>query len=754
MKKYIKVTLIIFIIFCVEANVYTQSRQEKYWFYRYRLRNYFVDIGEGIGKSVVIDTRNIWARMNLREDGTTKITNSGLINTGDEGIDLGYYLAILATEAYQLRNTKRDMTLTELYYAIKAFERLDLCEEYPPWNETSKLDGFFMRSDPLLLTNTVSPNYDNLNNGLTEDQGVGSQPPGMPTFVNQWRPNNEEADTDLLIANAMSTDQAVFILMGMAFVNKFVGNVSFYNTITKTNMSFNFRSAASDNIQRVGTYIANINKQNGDHWIVTPDIPDGLVFLDVLFGSRFWLNLIDETNFSVDGRWTIFNPNGDTVGNGGHYPAPMSYGIKEVVNKFNGEHTNINSWFYGQDFIVWKAIPTNFNAVIPLIPGFPPFKEFPGNYYNRLFMACAASLTKSWDFPPYRTTEGFIDKFLKDDHELLYMLIQTCIFDDYDGGDRPVDFLEEDHYNDRIFEILNSAPACGPYNYSIYGRENVVFDYCGCEHENMAPAGWDSPNYFRHNKWIRDGAGSYENPSEEERTGVFSGIDYMLLYALFREYRSWWFGEDHINDPFRNMIYSEIEQSYPYEDDGNDFGTINNPANLRAFETIKYNGQIGSESNNDGSLNLIAGKNISLTPGFHVYQGSTFNAKIEEYNCYNDQYNKSDFVSNNYVENSAENYKGYKFKNPISLENSQSNNQMNSDFNIFPNPTNSVFRIRFSSTNHDVFKIILRNSIGVIVLIGDYYQDEEINVSNLSKGLYIVEIQSKDHNGFDNIIIN
>jgi hypothetical protein len=88
------------------------------------------------------------------------------------------------------------------------------------------------------------------------------------------------------------------------------------------------------------------------------------------------------------------------------------------------------------------------------------------------------------------------------------------------------------------------------------------------------------------------------------------------------------------------------------------------------------------------------------------------------------------------------------------LEHSKSNNQLNSDFNIFPNPTNSFFKIRFPSTNHDAFKIILRNSIGVIVLIGDYYQDEEINVSNLSKGLYIVEIQSKDYNGFDNIIIN
>ena len=88
------------------------------------------------------------------------------------------------------------------------------------------------------------------------------------------------------------------------------------------------------------------------------------------------------------------------------------------------------------------------------------------------------------------------------------------------------------------------------------------------------------------------------------------------------------------------------------------------------------------------------------------------------------------------------------------MEQSQNNNQLNSDFNIFPNPTNRVFRIRFSSTNHNGFKIILRNSTGAKVLIGDYFQDEEIDVSNLSKGLYILEIQSNDYNGYDKIIIN
>lgn len=113
----------------------TSELHEKYWFYRERLK-YFVIQGEGPGKSVVFGSRNHW--------------ESSDITIADQTIKLGWYISVLATE-YKLlgsQSLETDQTLTELYYAIQAFERLDLCEKNDPWfREESEKDGFFMPRD-------------------------------------------------------------------------------------------------------------------------------------------------------------------------------------------------------------------------------------------------------------------------------------------------------------------------------------------------------------------------------------------------------------------------------------------------------------------------------------------------------------------------------------------------------------------------------------------------------------------------------
>jgi hypothetical protein len=69
---------------------------------------------------------------------------------GQHGVHFGYYLGVLATE-YQLlmRNNqpkKADKTLEELYFALLAYEeQMDKCERY--WNKEECLDGFFIREN-------------------------------------------------------------------------------------------------------------------------------------------------------------------------------------------------------------------------------------------------------------------------------------------------------------------------------------------------------------------------------------------------------------------------------------------------------------------------------------------------------------------------------------------------------------------------------------------------------------------------------
>ncbi len=50
--------LLLTLIILSSYTVFSQSKQEKYWFYRKRLTDYFVQIGHNPGESVVVERRN------------------------------------------------------------------------------------------------------------------------------------------------------------------------------------------------------------------------------------------------------------------------------------------------------------------------------------------------------------------------------------------------------------------------------------------------------------------------------------------------------------------------------------------------------------------------------------------------------------------------------------------------------------------------------------------------------------------------
>jgi hypothetical protein len=75
-------------------------------------------------------------------------------------------------------------------------------------------------------------------------------------------------------------------------------------------------------------------------------------------------------------------------------------------------------------------------------------------------------------------------------------------------------------------------------------------------------------------------------------------------------------------------------------------------------------------------------------------------------------------------------------------------NQIN-DLNIYPNPSNDIFNIEFSSLITQNFKIKMTNSLGEVVFIdnienhsGDY--KIKINLKGHSKGIYFLELQADD----------
>lgn len=170
------------------------------------------------------------------------------------GIELGHYLAVLATEYRLLERDGADLTSirNELYYAINAVNRLDKNAE--PYydlsissNNSSNLNGFLIREDiPHGFYRRWRDVGDNINNQGSENSGIFAFE--INTFRSQPRFFDEsgnviieDSDENTVVDerfdhdynhrkkygnkwNEFSQDQLIGLLLGLRFVVKFVDN--------------------------------------------------------------------------------------------------------------------------------------------------------------------------------------------------------------------------------------------------------------------------------------------------------------------------------------------------------------------------------------------------------------------------------------------------------------------------------------------------------------------------------------------------
>lgn len=162
-----KLLFTIVLIFANCFNIYCQydlANMQKYADYRNRFNNNFIVVGEEAGKSLPIAISKEWK--DYCGNGVVRLEG------GEVSANLGKYIGFLGTEYLVLKNSNLDFsnTIQELYYALEAFNRLDLfAETVNGYNMNPKLDGFFVREDfpenfvsqnPSLNNNTVnSPSY-------------------------------------------------------------------------------------------------------------------------------------------------------------------------------------------------------------------------------------------------------------------------------------------------------------------------------------------------------------------------------------------------------------------------------------------------------------------------------------------------------------------------------------------------------------------------------------------------------------------
>ena len=250
-SKYFLILPFIILVINLSAQNQYQNNLDKYWNYRDRLTNYFVKPGPKIGESVVAYVRN-----------KNKSSKKGF-TVGDQTIDLAWYIGILATEYQLLHNNKQNTntTLTELNYALMAFDRLDRCETYPPWNmKRDTLDGFFHRYDIDLEYHPEHFSIIGRNKNLTSRDTWGNRAPGIPTYISGYDANMPPNP----YSASSSQDQVMHLLMGFSLVYKCLPDTEltfFDNHIKK--QSVNFSKIAQADIDRILSYFFK-----DKHWII------------------------------------------------------------------------------------------------------------------------------------------------------------------------------------------------------------------------------------------------------------------------------------------------------------------------------------------------------------------------------------------------------------------------------------------------------------------------------------------------------
>lgn len=259
-----KITLLIICFFYI-ATSYSQLHTDmiKYWYYRDRLNKYFVVPGENHGESQIICVRNRIFDINDNE-------TSKNFDFGQHGIYTGYYLGVLATEYYLLKSNMQtndtENTLKELYLALRAFEfYMDYkAEDFYGFDESS--NGFFVRENvPCLFLDyntTDNKNHkDLLNWGLNEvDNDWDPQtldfgnPKGHPGYVTHKTGCDSSHNFQI---EAMSMDEAIGVMMGLALTIKCTADHPIYNNI-------DVNSFAKNLYNLIVRYIINLDKIYGD----------------------------------------------------------------------------------------------------------------------------------------------------------------------------------------------------------------------------------------------------------------------------------------------------------------------------------------------------------------------------------------------------------------------------------------------------------------------------------------------------------
>jgi hypothetical protein len=530
----------------------------KYWFYRWRLRNDFMVMGEEPGQSLIAEVRNKW--------------RGQFMVWGDATIMHGYYLTMLAIEHKILQDKGRWADLKnnerELYYAIKAFERLDRVAETfyssePGFSEAYRVgdqtlpedvNGYFFRDDvpPDFLNldpdidnnNVFTPNFHSLTNNKTGiDYGLltynlsdysglwntVNQPPtssDAPDIYNPQHPivNYKKGfDEGAYGYGEESQDQVIRLLLGFFTIVRSIPDMPVAIDKDKDGVDdviMNFHEEAkrhSTNIigRMAGQFSGTLGVSPSDN-------------VPILYPS-----------LGIPGApyWTIINPRLREVQIGSspfQYMIPMQM-VSEALFT-TGNDIGLGSYNY--------ATIMSYNHIAETlwqlgINGYDDFVNAKMALILNVISNSGSGLLPVPRFVANKSAENHIDGLYVPMYEYFW---------GWDTDDNENDQERKDHAYNYANMMLNVAPCVGPHNFGYTGRVNYHRDgntvdtaFSKVQDPDGIPIYWNVPFVFdnNHDVWddgMTDFISSYDGPNpiygHKVDEGWYSGVDYMLLYNL------------------------------------------------------------------------------------------------------------------------------------------------------------------------------------------------------------------------------
>lgn len=658
---------------------------KKYWYLRWRLKNYFMVIGEGSGKSLPAGIRRAYGTdlvNGIYYEGSIKLS------FGDAPNYLGTYIGVLATEYKLLSDNNQSTagTLEELYYALKAVIRLDNCEAQYPWNQQNNiLNGACSRGD--VPTDFAQTYKNQLNKNL----------PWFDFDNNKGDPNlemqiNSHADSDDSIAkhwSMMSQDHISSILVGLALVKKYVPDNISYN-------GFWLTAEAKAITKRFMTYMASSffklkypdgtlipNDVGGDAWVYAYGFIHAAIYIDPT-NISYYLGLMGLNQTILKDIWhgigSLPSPLGTgstwiylnlaAVGNSWNaIPGPSCLGIPVGMNC-----TQVRIWKHSK-YYAWHAYYALLHAVL--------HNNNCKTTNNKILedlntMECSGH----WNLDGFQVSPGWATS---------HKYHSTPVHNEY--GD------------------FNNLSARGQYNGLEY---MLLFNLYSIYNPNYVN------NYY---------------PILAEDAVVSGNVPYMLpfplppsyLVAVGAENNHWpvFLGIPQVIHTIRSLESTAIIEN---KNMSGTYPTTNMQGNI-IYVTITMQG------NAQANVTYKAGETITLKHGFHAKPGVKFHAYIDPLTCNNSGSNYERYgVFEDDEDDEPEN------------ENTTHIPARENHFGIYPNPANGQFKVSYTPHTNEMVRIELMDVTGHILQSWqkesekDSNMQYEMDVRSLAPGVYMLRV--------------